>query len=172
MPAEEKEVIIDDVTYRIKKFDPKTAYKWALRMLGMLSDVKDLLSIEDLASKIVGYISSMSDQDYDRLYYDCLSHAFGTSPTGSYRVIDAQGNIVANEIKDKAPQVFQLIVQVFIYTMTDFFTLALSKMNEFVGAASGNQPQEAAPSTSNGFSTPPSSLDFGNTASSGMAPTI
>jgi hypothetical protein len=124
---QETEVIIGEVTYKVKKFTPDTACKWAFRLLGKMDltgsmqNLSDEEKLKELTKKVETF-TSMPEKDFKEFQNDCLKHVWAVYPAQTLPILNNDGTFNVTDIDN--PTLFELTINSFMFTVIDFLDQA------------------------------------------------
>jgi len=124
MTIQEKELPLGGKTFIIKKFTPEVGCLWAFKFLGNVAS----LDGKGFAEKVQNFVNLITkdDAEFGRFRKACLSHvSVKIEPNGFFPVLDEMGGLTAGDLT--TPMVVQLILEAFMFTISDFFDQALIK---------------------------------------------
>lgn len=162
----EKEVVIGETTYKVRKMTPQTACYWAAKVLGAIMTAKSF-TFEQMVAEGQKFIMGMDKVEFASLQSDCLSKVVWKSPNGTWPVMDQKGDLTVTDLT--AGQTMNLTIQSFFYSMSDFLDPEL--LATLLPGAPDLQPESVNTAGPTSFSSHPLSMDTGNNTNSGMEPT-
>lgn len=116
---QEKELVLNGQTFKIRKFTPETGCYWAFRLLGTMATLQG----DDFAEKIQSFML-MDKKEFKTFQRDCLSHVFvSMGEAGTHTLMNDEGFLILPDLP--TPDVFQLTLHAFMFTVADFFDKAL-----------------------------------------------
>lgn len=145
-----EDITIDTQLYRINKFTPDKACKWAFRLFGSMAN----MSTEDDFIKKVEEFTAMPEKDFKEFQKDCLQFVVAVYPAQNAPVINNDGTIALADIA--ATTIFQLTLHSFMFSISDFFDPALleSLMGMRQGASKASNPAPVSPEAPASTTTP------------------
>lgn len=154
-----KEIEVNGKKFTIKKFTPKMGCYWAFQVLGSLASGLN----GDVVKAIQDFLR-MSPDKFDEFQADCLKNCFFKNESGSHAMVNHDGSL-AYPAELSAPEMFQLIIQSFGFTLLDFFPEAQQK--DLLGGISELLQKDGSATSSSS----PSPKGTGNSGNSGTEPT-
>ncbi len=136
---QEEDFVLNDKSYKIRKFTPQTACYWAFKLFGSMMSAKEF-SMNALLAEAQNFAMSMDQKNFALFQKDCLSSVLAISPHNNFAVIDGNGNLTVPDMT--APEAMQLTIKSFIYSISDFFDLSL--LGAILPQSEPEQPQQPA----------------------------
>lgn len=154
-----KEIDVNGKLFTIKKFSPKLGVYWAFQVLGSLASGLN----GDVVKAIQDFLR-MSPDKFDEFQADCLKNCYFKNESGTHAMVNHDGSL-AYPSELTAPEMFQLIVQSFGFTLLDFFPEAQQK--DLLGEISELLQRDGKETSSSSQS----QKDTGSKENSGTEPT-
>lgn len=120
---QETEIQIEDQTYKIKKFTPDKACKWAFRLLGNMdlagasNDLSDEEAAKEMNKKIQSF-TAMPEKEFKEFQKDCLASVWAVHPAQTIPVLNSDGSFAIVDIE--ATTIFELTLHSFMFSIMDF----------------------------------------------------
>lgn len=161
MDIQIKELEFDGFNFKIQKFTPEIACRWAFRFLGTTATI-DGDGFSDKVAKFIDLITEDPKQ-FASFQKDCLSRVLVKMEAGSFPLMNDEGFLIIPEGKLKNTSIFQLTLNAFMFTISDFFAPAL--IQGMWAAVLGSLPKRPTETSSSS----PSDINTGVTMTSETA---
>lgn len=154
-----KEVTIGEKKFTVKKFTAKLGCYWAFQILGSLAS-----GLNGDPLKAIQDFLRMTPEKFDEFQADCLKNCYFKNESGSHAMVNFDGSL-AYPGELSAPEMFQLLIQSFGFTLMDFFPEA--QRSDLMGVVSELLKTDGK----NDSSSSQSQKTNGNNTNSGTEPT-
>lgn len=160
--SDNKTIKLSGRDFTLRKFNPKVATKWAVRLTGTILSGGSF-NVKDLMRFVSTFMAGMSEAQIAELQKDSLNHVFAITESGqAVPVMDRDGIVRVPNLT--GPDSFKLTMFSLLHSLSDFFG------EEFLTEAL-EQVAVIFPAIGNEISSPSQSADgTGNIENSGTEP--